>query len=619
MSEELRVTFQPSGRSVFVLSGTVLLEAAARAGFVVETPCGGAGKCGKCVVRVTSGECSPCGVESGALSDEQVRDGYRLACACKVNEELIVEIPQASLFEGGQKILAEHADEPMHIEPSIVKRYVELPPATREDPRADAERLRDALDGARLNLDVLRDLPNVVREEDFRVTATIVDGVVVRVQAGNQSDGCYGLALDIGTTTLVATLVELTSGTDLAVASMVNPQTSHGDDVVSRIGKCRGSAEGLSELQSAVRTAVNALIEEVSRKAGVAREEICEVVAAGNTTMQQIFCGINPRSLSEIPFSPTFHEALSIEASELGIGIHRAGTINVFPQIGGFVGGDTVAGIIATRMDRKSSPVLLVDVGTNGEIVLANEGRLVATSVAAGPAFEGARIAQGMRATEGAIEKVVIDGDVRINVIGNAAPSGLCGTGLIDATAAMLRCGVLDTTGRILSPEELPTGLPDAIRARVVEEDGEFCFVLAPAEESSTGRPVCLFQKDIRELQLANGAIRAGIGILLRREGVEPGQLGMILLAGAFGNFIRRKNACRIGMLPRVPSERIRFVGNTASFGAKRALLSRTEKEYAQRVRRETRHVDLSLDPDFQMEFGSAMLFPDFENDGSAP
>jgi uncharacterized 2Fe-2S/4Fe-4S cluster protein (DUF4445 family) len=257
-----------------------------------------------------------------------------------------------------------------------------------------------------------------------------------------------------------------------------------------------------------------------------------------------------------------------------------------------------------------SEPALLIDVGTNGEIVLANRSKLIATSVAAGPAFEGARITHGMRATSGAIEKVVMDRGIRTNVIGDAKPAGLCGTGLIDATAAMLRTGILESTGAIVGPDELPETVPEAIRSRVIEHEGQFALALANAEESATGKPLCLYQKDIRELQLANGAIRAGIGILLAMEGLEPGDLGAVFLAGAFGNFIRRSNALRIGMFPQIASEKIRFVGNTASFGAKRVLLSSDERDRANAVAAQAQHVDLSLSPDFQMQFSEAMLFP---------
>lgn len=613
MSREVKVTFQPSGRSVYVLPGTILLEAAARGGHIIQTPCGGAGKCGKCLVRITAGECPSCPECARVLGEEKVRAGWRLACQCKVQGPLTVEIPDSSLFQTGQKILSHGSGEDMHVQPAVARRYVELEQPGRDVMHSDSELLKAALGPVEIELAALRALPQALREGGFKVTATLVRDRVVDLHPGNRADACFGVAFDIGTTTLVGTLVDLISGADVAVASMINPQTSFGDDVVSRIKVCREKEDGLKSLQAAVLEAVNGLIGELVRKSGRPVREICAAAFAGNTTMQQILCGITPISLGEIPFVPTFREMLSLRASEMGLAINPSAEALVFPQIGGFVGGDTVAGVIAARLDRAKGPALLVDVGTNGEIVLAYDGRLIATSVAAGPAFEGARIVNGMRATNGAIEKVVMNDDVEINVIGDARPTGFCGTGLIDTVAYMLRAGLLDVTGRILPPDELPSSVPPRIRERIVETDGQCDFIVAHGDTSGTGEHVCLYQKDIRELQLANGAIRAGIAILLKQEGLEPESVESILLAGAFGNFIRRSNARRIGMLPQVPKERISFVGNTASFGAKRALLSTTEREYACRVTRETRHLDLSLDPEFQMAFSEAMIFPDAE------
>ena len=610
MDGKIKVTFEPSGRKVFVLPHTILLEAAALAGFVVETPCGGTGKCGKCIVRVTAGACEASPKVEHALSAEQVRDGYRLACMSRVTEDLTVEIPETSLFQTAQKILSKTAGGDFEIKPSVRKRFVTLPPPGRDDAEPDAERLKQALGPVQMDLATMRALPHVLREGDFSLTATIIDDTVVAVDPGDSSSRCYGMAFDIGTTTLVGTLVDMQSGHDLAIASMINPQTSFGDDVLSRIKRCREEDGGLQQLHSMILEAVNALVVEAAEKAGVDRHDIRKVVFAGNTTMQQILCAVDPSPLGELPFAPAFRSALRMSAAELGLDVWAKAATLVFPQIGGFVGGDTVAGIIATRIDRMSEPALLIDVGTNGELVLANRGKLIATSVAAGPAFEGARITHGMRATGGAIEKVVIDGGIQTNVIGDAKPAGLCGTGLIDAAAAMLRTGILESTGAIVGPDELPETVPEAVRTRVIEHEGQFALVLANAKESATGAPLCLYQRDIRELQLANGAIRAGISILLNMEGLEPGDLGAIFLAGAFGNFIRRSNALRIGMFPQVASERIRFVGNTASFGAKRVLLSSNERGRANRVATEAQHVDLSLSPDFQMQFSEAMLFP---------
>jgi uncharacterized 2Fe-2S/4Fe-4S cluster protein (DUF4445 family) len=615
MEKEVKIIFEPSGRSVYALSGTVLLEAAARAGFIIHTPCGGAAKCGKCTVRIRAGKCPPSEGEIATLGAVRVGEGFRLACQARISGPLTVEIPDTSLFQAQQQILTGDTGGEMEVLPRVRKTCVQLTPPLHDEAGSDLDRLHAAIGPCPVNLSAVRSLPGALRHSQFKATAVQVDRELIAVEPGDTSDTCYGIAFDVGSTTLVGTLVNLLTGVDVAVAARVNPQTSFGDDVISRIQKCRVEPGGLQQLQTSVLDGINRIIDELERKAGIDRHNVYEVVFAGNTTMQQLLCGIDPSPLGEVPFTPAFREALETRASDLHLHVHPQAKVYVFPQIGGFVGGDTVSGIVATRLDRSTSPSLLVDIGTNGEIVLAHAGALLATSVAAGPAFEGARIVHGMRATSGAIEKIILDGDVRLNVIGNAKPCGLCGTALIDVAAELLRVGLLDSTGHILSASEAPPNVSPALRARLIEERGEVNFLLVAAEESGTAGPLFLYQRDIRELQLANAAIRAGINILLRMAGLNASDLGEVLLAGAFGNFIRRNHARRIGMLPPVPCGRIRFVGNTASFGAKRALLSTQEKAYANRILGMTRHVDLSLDPEFQMEFSSALLFPEQDLD----
>ncbi|MBN1558216.1 MAG: DUF4445 domain-containing protein, partial [Lentisphaerae bacterium] len=441
-------------------------------------------------------------------------------------------------------------------------------------------------------------------------TAVVAGRRLIALEAGDTTQAVFGVAVDFGTTTVVGTLLDLATGQERAVASTINPQVGFGDDVISRISRIRENHGTLAEMQQAGLKALNALIENLGEQAGVDPRQVYEVVIAGNSTMQQILCGLDPSALGEVPFVQTFDGALTIPAQVLGLAVNPGGEVFVFPQIGGFVGGDTVAGMLAAGLDRADAPTLLVDIGTNGEIVLAYDGRFQATSTAAGPAFEGARIVQGMRATSGAIEKVVVREDILVNVIGNTRPAGLCGTALIDAAADLLRQGMIDQTGRILPSDETRADLPEALRSRLVTRDGQTHVQLVRAEEAAGGEAVYLWQKDVRELQLATGAIRAGINILLRRAGLEPRDLGHVLLAGAFGNFIRRNNARRIGLLPQIPCGRIHFIGNAASLGAQLALLSAEERERAEALRRATEHVDLSLDAEFQMEFGTAMLFP---------
>ncbi|MEI6564488.1 MAG: ASKHA domain-containing protein [bacterium] len=613
--KEVKVLFEPSGRNVYALPETILLEAAARAGFIIHTPCGGAGKCGKCLIRVRHGKCPPTPAEIAILGETRIEEGFRLSCLARVTGPLTIEIPETSLFQSHQQILTASAGGDIDITPRVVKKFIQLQPPAQNDEGSDLERLRSAMGSCPICISALQALPDALRSSGFKVTTVQVDNELIAVEPGDTTASCYGIAFDIGSTTLVGTLVNLVTGEDVAVAARVNPQTSFGDDVVSRIQKCRTEDSGLAQLHTAVMEGINKIIDELVRKTKVAPYAIYEVVFAGNTTMQQILCGINPSALGELPFMPAFREALELQASDLRLHIQPQAKVYVFPQIGGFVGGDTTAGILATRLDRATEPSLLVDIGTNGEIVLAHGRTLLATSVAAGPAFEGARIANGMRATSGAIEKVIFDGEVRLNVIGNTKPSGICGSGLIDVAAEMLRVGILDFTGRILPPDECPPALPPALRERLVEDNGGTHFLLASAHETATGAPLLLYQRDIRELQLANAAIRAGINILLKNAGLQPADLGVILLAGGFGNFIRRNHARRIGMLPPIPCSKIRFVGNTASFGAKRALLSLHEKRYAAELIGKVRHVDLSLDPEFQLEFSNAMLMPENEPD----
>ena len=548
VEREIQVTFKPTGNRVFVLPGTILLEAAARAGLIIDTPCGGAGKCGKCRVRVTKGICPPGEAEIEVLGQGAINEGYRLACQRRVTGPTEVEIPDGSLFERCHRIL----------ETGIG-------------------------DGSAIGVD-----------EDS------VDG--------------YGVAFDIGTTTLVGTLVDLKTGGDLAVTSSMNPQVTAGDDVVSRISKCRENRAGLRELQASVLAEVRAMIGRLCRSAGIDRKIVRKAVFAGNTTMEHLLAGVDPAPLGAIPFEPVSCEAISVSGSDLKLGIAPDGQAYVLPLIGGFIGGDTVAGIISAGLDRMEGRALFIDIGTNGELALVSDGKMVAASVAAGPAFEGARIVNGMRAARGAIEKVeCADGDIRLNVIGGEKPIGICGTGLVDAAAEMLRYGVMDIGGRIGGDgvEHLPAGL----QPRVVPEGQGYDFLLVSAAETETGNDIRIHQRDVRELQLANGAIRAGIAILLRMAGLKPVDLDAILIAGAFGNFIRRRNARRIGMLPAIPSSRIRYIGNAASFGAKRILLSSREKSRAELAARGTEHVDLSMDPEFQEEFGSAMVFPGPEVD----
>jgi uncharacterized 2Fe-2S/4Fe-4S cluster protein (DUF4445 family) len=532
------------------------------------------------------------------------------------------EVKGSDEEKGSEVFVAEAAGEtapktvltPLLGDPPVRKCYFELRPPTRGDDQPDMLRLERALkaEGLEIDLPLLRELPARLRQHDFRGTAVLLNHRLLDVEPGHTEADAFAVAFDIGTTTLVAVLLDLATGSEWAVDARLNPQTRFGDDVLSRILHARQGADQLRQLQETIAQAADEMTGQLCHQAGIPRQRIYEAAFAGNTTMQQLLCGVDTSPLGEVPFAAAAGRALSFPAAELGLHIHPRGSSYVMPVIGGFVGGDTVAGVLATGLADFREPSLLVDIGTNGEIVLQAGGRLWAASTAAGPAFEGARISCGMRGSTGAIEKVVVDGRLRINVIGNVAPVGLCGSGLIDVAAELLRHGVLTPQGRLQTPDQLPSDVPADLARRVILHEGRVAFLLAAEAETGDGRPLVLTQRDLRELQLAAGAIRAGIVLLLRHAGLEPADLERVLIGGGFGNFIRRNNAQRIGLLPSaIEHRRIRYMGNTSLAGARLTALSRRGRQMAETLARRTEHVDLSTDAAFQDAFAEAMTFPE--------
>ncbi len=612
METQIRVTFQPHGRSVSVLRGTTLLEAAARAGLVIETPCGGVGTCGKCRVRVTKGCGEPTAGDRRVFSSAELRDGWRLACRNAVVCETVATVPAASLFGGAHQILAtSDATAPQEVLPGIRKCYVELEPPTLTDDAPDLLRLEQRIGPFKADLALVRSVSATLRAHGFKGTAVLSDHRLIDFEAGDTRGRCYGVAFDIGTTTLVGELLALGDGAKHGVVSRMNPQVSFGDDVLSRIRHATAAAGGLDEMRLALAGELASMVDTLCAAAGIARGDIYAAAFAGNTTMEHILCGLNPAQLGETPFVPMHARGLLVPAAELGLPIHHGAPGYVFPIIGGFVGGDTVAGMLAARLDRCEGTSLLVDIGTNGEIVLAHDGAFFAASTAAGPAFEGARIACGMRGTHGAVEKVVFEDDVRLEVIGGGAPAGICGSGLIDLIAGLLDHGIVSPEGQLLPPGELPASLAPALAARVrTDADGAVFFLLAEAADPASP-PVVLTQRDVREVQLGSGAVRTGITLLLRQAGLTVADLGTVLIAGGFGNFIRRSSAQRIGLLPGgIGHERIRYIGNASLAGAKAVLLSEKARRLGEGLARRVRHVELSTLEGFQDAFADAMFFP---------
>lgn len=610
---EIPVEFEVQGKTVYVLENTTLVEAAAVGGISLNVPCGGQGTCGKCRVRVHDEAPVPTTSDEKMLSTDDLDQGWRLACQTHVQEAMTVTVPKAAEVMSPHAILVESEYEyEGTTDPVVRKQYVELTPPSRDDSLADLERLEEAVGSLKVPLETLRILTAHLRGASFRGTAVIAHDTLIDFEEGNTEDRSFSVAVDIGTTTLAASLMDLTTGDVCASTSRTNAQIAFGDDVLTRITHSQQSDSGLSDLHMAILNDVNEMIGELAAAASVDLASIYELVVAGNTTMQQAFLGLSLDALGKVPFTPAAQRGLDFGAAGLGIAIHPRGRVYCLPVMGGFLGGDAVASILATSLAHREGPVLLIDIGTNGEVVLGHEGRLIATSTAAGPAFEGARIKHGMRAAQGAIEKVILNEDVHINVIGNTPPVGLCGSALIDAAAGLLDEGLLVSQGELLAPEHIPESVSDALVRRVVPGEVGYDFVLATTEQTESETAVVLTQKDIRELQLATAAIRAATTLLLARADLEPSDLKQVLVGGGFGNFIRRSKAQRIGLLPpQVAHSDITFVGNTALAGAQLAAVSKRARLMAEDLAAKTERLDLSFDPAFHTAYVESMFFPE--------
>ncbi|MCW2843264.1 MAG: hypothetical protein JWN22_1180, partial [Nocardioides sp.] len=542
-------------RSVRVPPGVTVFDSASWNGIAIDSTCGGHGTCHKCRVRVVSP------VEEGAqrpsrdhvpitrhdvrtFSSEQLAEGWRLACLVQATRNLAVEVPplttrpKAATVGVGRQVI---------LRPALQKRYVELEEATLADQRTDLARLTDAITDLELTADlhVLRRLSTVLRAADFKVTAVIVDEDLVDVEPGDTTDARYAIAFDLGTTTVVATLLDVGTGTPLAVASMLNKQQPFGGDVISRISATMMDKDTLGRLQEAAGATLAELAGEVCREGDVDPATVYEVAVAGNATMTALALGIDPEPLGVAPFVMSSAQPPSVLASEIGLTLHPRARAFFFPALGAYVGGDIVAGMLATGMDRDKRTRLFIDVGTNCEIVLSDGDTILSTAAPAGPAFEGGAIRCGMRAADGAIEVIKLDaqatGDepaVTLGVIGDVEPRGLCGSGLVDAVAELVRVGLLDGTGRLV-PDESAAGIAPALADRLTKIGEERVFILhRPAPDTVPAECVYLSQRDVRELQFAKAAISTGWTLLLEQLGLEHRDVQQVLLAGSFGSYL---------------------------------------------------------------------------------
>ncbi len=602
MTAQFRVTFLPDAAEAWVSEGVTLLQAAAAANVAIDAPCGDRGICGKCRVQLLSSPRPPTLQEKTLIPSDDLENGWRLACQTTVAGDTVVQVPERTL----QPAIVPLSQ--VTPKPAVQKLHVALPAPSIDDPVSDLSRVHRGLNGQAggagdVGLSFLRSLPGTLEKASYDVTSVAVSGQLIGLEAGDTSCLSYGVAVDLGTTSVVVMLADLSTGTVLGVESRLNGQANFGADVISRIHATM-DANSVQPLQRAAVATINAALDALLKKTGVDRNSVYEVVVAGNTCMNHLFLGIDPRSLALAPYQPVVTDPVSTSAAELGLAVNPSGRVYTLPNIAGFVGSDTVAVILATGMHRSDEIKLAIDLGTNGEMVLGNRHRLLSCSTAAGPAFEGAKISCGMRATEGAIERVWIDGDaVKLQVIGGGQPIGVCGSGLLDAVAQMRSAGILNESGRMATPDRDTSGLPARLAQRLRFDGKNGAFVLGQRGK----RQVALTQGDIRELQLAKGAIRAGISILLKEYGIELADVSEILLAGAFGSFINPASARAIDLVPWMPIERITAVGNAAGQGAAMALLSTDLRAEATEIARFVEYIELSARPDFMDQFMDAL------------
>lgn len=609
---EVTIHSQDITQQVSIQDGITLLELLHQYGYVMNSPCNGKGTCGKCRVQVHQPPLPYVPEEETHLSPEEMLNGIHLACRVRVQQDMVIT---AGCGSENAFILTEAKTMGTPVHPILQKKVCRLPAPSLDDQRSDTDRVISIYRGPlsepnspfhRLPLEILRQLPAMIRENEYQVTTLSLMDQLTGVEPGNTAEIFFGIAVDIGTTTLAAYLYDLVNGDRLAVASMLNPQIKYGADVISRIDHASQSNDHSAEMANLIRSALNELIERLIQTRRLDRRDIYLVTLAGNTTMLHLLLQLPVIQLARSPFIPVLLTTLFLKPSEVNLAINPQGRVVILPGVSAYVGADTTAAVLSTGMHRKRETILLVDIGTNGEIVLGNRDFMAACSAAAGPAFEGANITCGTGGIEGAVSEVFLDGEggLQIKTLGDREAIGICGSGLIDAIACMLRIGILDGTGRILKKDELDAGALKYAN-RLFTVNGQQAFSLVQTD----GSHIYVTQKDVREVQNAKAAVAAGISLLIRKAGLKIDDIHTIFLAGGFGSFMRIRSAVETGLLPKIPEERIIAIGNAAGAGAIQALLSEKELLEAAGVANRINYLELSSMQDFVSEYTEQLFF----------
>jgi uncharacterized 2Fe-2S/4Fe-4S cluster protein (DUF4445 family) len=588
---KIHVEFEPVGRRGECPAGISLLECARYLGVDIVSVCGGIGDCGHCVVQIVKGKVTPpVDTELHLLGADMLARGFRLACRTVPLTDVLVKVPSQSLSTP-QRTQVEGEEISIKPAPVVTTYPVSLKPATLTDLQADAERLQDTLGKKskakinRLDIDILREISPKLRQGKWQIQAAVRDGEVIALIPGQTHP--LGLAIDLGTSKIAMYLMDLTNGKTLSLRGLMNPQISYGEDIIARMALASRTPEQARLLQDLVITAINEAIVEMCAEIKANPFDIVDSVLVANTVGQ----------LARAPYVAAASSEIDVKTRDIGLKFAPGAYTHFLPNIAGYVGADHVAVILSTGIYKEDGVILALDIGTNTEICLANHGKLTSLSCASGPAFEGAHIKFGMRAASGAIEHVKLLKDkVEYQTIGGGIPVGLCGSAILDTLAQLYLAGIVDSSGK-MKPH-----------ARVREVNGTREFVLVYSDKKDDGHPDITFtQRDVRELQLAKGAIRTGIEVLLESNGLQYQDIDRILIAGAFGSYIDVTSAVAIGMLPNLPLERIRQVGNAAGMGAKLALISRRQRAKAQEIAAKVQYIDLSSAPQFSRTFNKAI------------
>ena len=615
---KFKVTFLPDGKDIEVEENTTLMQAAGKAGVYVNTICGGKGVCGKCRVQVINGKAKADKQAIALLTKEEIDDSYVLACQTKVQDNLEVVIPPESRLEAEQILLTDTfiseaaSVESAHFEPLVQKLYMELQEPSKEDNIADSDRIiRELKRKTKYNeyersLGCLRELGSKLRNSSWKVTATIArqnnGWKILEIDTGDPNDNNYGLAIDVGTTTVVAQLLHLQSGKVIGGEGTHNLQSNYGEDVITRIAFACGKEQGLQELHKSIVKNINDLIRSLTDKHHIDPKDITAIVAAGNTTMSHFLLGLMPCSIRLAPYVPTTHSFPQIKAREIDIDIYPEGILETLPDVASYVGGDIVSGVLACGIAEKPEIKVLIDIGTNGEIAFGNNDWIVCCSASAGPAFEGGGVSCGMRAIRGAIQKIDIkDNMVQYRTIKRAKPRGICGSGLIDCIYELVKNGIIDQQGHFNMSTK---------NDRIIEKDDEPQFIVAFANETESGQDITFKESDIINLIRSKGAVFAAIKSLTDYVGIAFNAIDTFFVAGGFGNYLNISKSISIGLLPDIDPKKIQFVGNSSLIGARMALLSEAAFEHTSDIANMMTNIELSTYLPYMDEYIASLFLP---------